>query len=59
MKIHYNSIGLKIIKHQRCEDCFFNGTKNNHLCGVLPLSICFRDSQIYYPTQEFFEIFRL
>lgn len=59
MKVNFNSIDLKTIKHQHCENCFFNGMRNNHFCAALPLVICLRDSQIYTPTQEFFEIFNL
>lgn len=59
MKINFNLTNLKTEKHQRCENCFFNGMRSNYFCARLPLIICFKDSQIYTPTQESFEIFRL
>ena len=59
MKVYFNSISLKTIKHQRCENCFFNGIRTNHFCAILPLVICLKDSRIYTPTQDFFEIFNL
>ena len=59
MKVNFNSTNLKTIKHQQCENCFFNGMRNNHFCGVLPVVICLRDSQIYTPIQESFDIFNL
>ena len=57
MKVNFNLIDLKTVKHQHCENCFFNSVDNFHFCALLPL--CTKDSQIYIPTQEFFEIFRL
>jgi hypothetical protein len=59
MKVNFNSIDLKTVKHQRCESCFFTGISNFHFCALLPMFICLKDSQIYTPTQEFFEVFNL
>ena len=59
MKANFNLTDLKTVKHQRCEKCFFNGIHNYSVCAMLPLVTCLRDSQIYIPTQEFFEIFNL
>lgn len=58
MKISFNLTELKIIKHQPCEKCVFDQILNNHYCALLP-RVCLRDSQVYVPTENFSDVFRL
>lgn len=58
MKVNFNLTELKIIKHQPCEKCVFDQILNNHYCALLP-RVCFRDSQVYVPTENFSDVFNL
>jgi hypothetical protein len=58
MKINFNLTELKIIKHQHCEKCVFDQILNNHYCALLP-RVCLVDSQVYVPTENFSDVFRL
>ena len=58
MKVNLNSTELKTIKHQLCEKCVFDQILNNYYCALLP-RICFVDSQVYVPTENSSDVFRL
>lgn len=58
MKVNLNSTELKIIKHQPCEKCVFDKILNNHYCAMLPRT-CLIDSQVYVPTENLYDVFRL
>ncbi len=58
MKVTFNLTELKIIKHQPCKKCVFDQILNNHYCALLPRT-CLVDSQVYVPTENFSDIFRL
>ncbi len=58
MKINFNSTELKTIKHQPCEKCVFDKILNNQFCARLPKT-CLVDSQVYVPTVNLSDVFRL
>lgn len=58
MKINFNLTDLQIVKHQPCEKCIFDHILNNYYCGALPKT-CLTDSQVYIPTENLSDIFRL
>lgn len=58
MKVNFNLTDLKIVKYQPCEKCIFDKMLNNYYCGALP-RICLTDSQVYTPTINLSDIFRL
>lgn len=58
MKVNFNLTDLKIIKHQPCKECIFDQILNNYYCGLLP-RICLVDSQVYVPTENLSDVFRL
>lgn len=57
MKVNFNLTDLYIVKYQPCEKCIFNKILNNY-CGALPRT-CLTDSQVYMPTINLSDIFRL
>ena len=58
MKINFNSTELTMVKHQPCYKCVFDKISTHHYCGRLP-RICLVDSQIYVPTENLSDVFRL
>ena len=58
MKVNFNLTELKTIKHQPCYKCYFDNIPNRPYCALLP-RICFIDSQVYIPTENLSDVFKL
>lgn len=58
MKVNFNLTDLKTVKHQPCKKCVFDQILNKSYCALLP-RLCFVDSQVYVPTKNSSDVFKL